>query len=51
MDAYTGRRVGQCELIVDDARNVMIITPEIQRSVMNMIAREKAEARNNAQTH
>jgi hypothetical protein len=44
MSPYSGKTVGKCDLIVDDGRNVSVITPEIERSVENMIAREKAEA-------
>ena len=44
MEPYAGKRVGRCELIVDDGRAVSIITPEIQRSVDNMIALENAES-------
>jgi hypothetical protein len=44
MEPYSVKSVGSCDLIVDDARNVSVITPEIQRSVENLIAREKAEA-------
>jgi hypothetical protein len=43
---YSGEKLGRCELIVDDARNVLIITPDIKRSVENMIAREKAGSKN-----
>jgi len=42
-EPYSGRRLGRCDLIVADAREVTVITPEIQRSVENMIARENAE--------
>jgi hypothetical protein len=44
MDPYSGRSLGRCDLIVDDARNVSVITPGIKRSVEDMIAREKAKA-------
>ena len=44
MKPHSGHKLGQCNLIVDDARNVSIITPKIQRSVEKMKAREKAEA-------
>ena len=46
MRPYSGRNIGRCDLTVDDARNVVIITPEIRQSVENLIAREKAEAKN-----
>ena len=42
MAPYSGRESGRCDLIVDDAGNVSVITPEIQRSVDEMMAREEA---------
>jgi len=46
MRPYSGQRVGRCDLIVDDSRHVMVITPKIQRSVCEMMAREKQEITN-----
>jgi hypothetical protein len=46
MTPYTGKRAGRCDLIVDDAREVTVITPEIEKRVEEMIAREKAESKN-----
>jgi hypothetical protein len=43
MNPYTGKRVGQCELIVDDGDTVSVITPETQRRVDDMVAQEKAQ--------
>jgi hypothetical protein len=43
---YAGQKPWRCYLIVDDARNVLIITPDIQRSVENMIAHENAGSKN-----
>ena len=45
MTPYSGKPLGQCDLIVDDGHNVLIITPEIKRSVERMMAREEAEAK------
>ena len=44
MAPYAGKRFGKCDLIVDDGRNVSVITPETQKRVEEMIANEKAEA-------
>ena len=41
---YSSLQIGRCNLLNDDAKNVVVITPEIQREVENMIAREKAES-------
>ena len=46
MQPYSGQQVGRCDLIVDDTRNVSVITPEIRRSVDSMIARKKLETKN-----
>ena len=46
MAPYSGRTLGNCEILNDDAGNVQVITPEIQQSVDSMIAREKAESEN-----
>jgi outer membrane biogenesis lipoprotein LolB len=46
MSPYTGKRAGRCDLIVDDGRAVSVITPDVQKRVEEMIAREKAESKN-----
>jgi len=45
-EPYTSRRIGNCDLLNDDAGNVSVITPEIRQKVEQMIAREKTEANN-----
>jgi hypothetical protein len=45
MSPYAGKPAGRCDLIVDDGGEVSVITPEIQKRVEEMIAREKAEAK------
>ena len=46
MPPYQGKKTGKCDLIVDDARHVSVITLEMQRTVENMMAREKAGTSN-----
>jgi len=45
MPPYSGSRLGQCDLIVDDGHNVAVITPEIQQRVEKMLAQEKTETK------
>jgi hypothetical protein len=44
MPPYAGKRFGRCDLIVDDGRDVSVITPETQKRVEEMIANENVEA-------
>ena len=43
-EPYTGRTLGTCELIVNDAEFVHVITPETREGVERMIAEERAKA-------
>ena len=44
LQPYTGKKLGQCELIVNDAEFVHVLTPETQEDVERMIAQERAKA-------
>jgi hypothetical protein len=45
MKPYTGQKIGQCELLVDDAGNVSVTTPPQRSDAAKAIARDRAKAR------